>query len=89
MSTTNPCQHDCDFTDVSDDPNLDTGCCSPLPTRRDCGAPVLPTFACDEGAPVVTYDEETEEFTVTTTLYDSLCSAILDSTSDPILTLIG
>ncbi len=87
MSTENPCLHQCDFTD---DPDVtDLGCCSPAPTTRTCEAPVLPTFGCDEEAPVVTFDEDTEEFTVLTTLYDSLCSAITDSTGDPILTLIG
>jgi hypothetical protein len=88
MSTTNPCLHECDFTDGAE-PIADTGCCTPLPTRRDCGAPTLPTFACDEVEPIVAYDPETEEFAVLTTLYDSICSAITDSAASPILTLIA
>lgn len=86
--STNPCCHDCDFTDGSE-PQDDTGCCTPLPVTIPCGAPVLPVPECDEEDPVVTFDEETEEFTVLTNLYDTLCSAITDSVGSVITTPIG
>lgn len=82
-----PCCHDC--TDFTDDPREDTGCCAPLPVRRECGAPVLPVPACDEVDPITNYDPETEQFTVLTILYDSECSALLDSTSSPLLSLVA
>jgi hypothetical protein len=85
MSETNPCCHDCDFTD-GDDPTLETGCCAPMPVRRDCGAPELPVRECSETEPTITFDEETEEFVVTSELFDSTCSALLDSTGS---TLFG
>lgn len=79
------CNHDCtDFTDGDD-----AGCCSPIPVRIPCEAPVIPAFPCNEAAPVVAYDEDTEEFTVLSTLYDSECSQLLDSTGSPLLSLIA
>lgn len=81
-----PCHHQCDWTDEPTTDDL--GCCSPYPVRKSCEAPVIPVPNCGEEAPVVTYDEDTEEFIVTTTLYDENCSAILDSDGSPILTLI-
>lgn len=89
MSTNHPCRHCCDWTDGDEPDVTDGGCCSPAPVRRDCRAPVLPTPDCDEAEPVVTYDPETEEFTVTTTMYDNECSALLDSDSSPLLSLIA
>ncbi len=86
----NPCRHPCDWTDEDADiTDPDEGCCSPAPVRRDCRAPVLPTPDCDAQDPVVTYDDDTEEFTVTTTMYDHECSALLDSDSSPLLSLIA
>lgn len=84
-----PCCHNCDFTDVSDLPEQDTGCCTPLPVRIECGAPVLPTPDCDEQDPIVEYDPDTEEFTVLSTMYDQNCSALTDSTGSPLLSLIA
>lgn len=80
-----PCHHDCsDFTDDE----TDLGCCSPLPVRITCDAPVLPVPECDEEDAVMTYDPDTEQFTVSSILYDQNCSAILDQNNDAILTLI-
>lgn len=84
-----PCHHTCDWTDGDEPDVTDLGCCAPLPIRIDCEAPVLPTPECDEAAPVVVYDEATETFTVLTTLYDSECSALLDSNLSPLLSLIA
>jgi len=87
MSTDNPCCVPCDFTD---DPDVtDLGCCSPSRIVRNCEAPVLPTPQCDEEGATVIYDEATEEFVVLNTLYDSNCSALLDSTSSPLLARVG
>lgn len=88
MSTENPCCHSCDFTD-GDNPQAELGCCAPIPVRRDCGAPVLPERACDEEAPTVEFDAETEEFIVTSKLYDSTCSALLDSTGSALYGLLA
>ncbi len=73
-----------------DDPDVtDLGQCFPLSTLRDCEAPSLPVPECDEEEPTVNYDPETGTFTMTTTLYDSECSAITDSAGSPLLTLVG
>jgi hypothetical protein len=82
-----PCHYDC--SDFPDPDVTDIGCCSPHPIRKDCEAPAIPAFQCDEEEPVVEYDEDTEEFTVTTTMYDSECSALLDSADSPLLSLIA
>lgn len=87
MSTTNPCSPDCSFP--ADPVLADAGCCSPAPTTRDCEAPTLPVPACTETGMVTTYDPDTETFTVLTTLYDSLCSALTDSTGSPLTTAIA
>lgn len=76
----NPCQraHECDWTDgddPSDDSDLkDKGCCSPIPVKIDCLAPVIPAFECDEEEPEITADPETGKFLVTTIMYDNQCS---------------
>lgn len=85
--STSPCCHDC--TDFAEDPTQDAGCCTPLPVRIECGPPALPVPDCDEEDPIVSYDPDTEEFTVLTTLYDSNCSALLDSLGSPLLSLIA
>lgn len=71
--STNPCHHDCDFTD-GDDSEDDLGCCTPLPVRRDCGAPVLPVPECDEEGVVMTFDPDTETYTALSIMYDNQCS---------------
>lgn len=88
MSSQNPCHHDCtDWTD-GDDPSAMLGCCGPIPVRMGCEAPVLPVPECDEEDPVVTFDEDAQEFVVTTKLYDENCSVIRDENDDDILTQI-
>jgi hypothetical protein len=84
-----PCHHSCDWTDGDEDVTDDLGCCSAMPIRRDCAAPTLPVPECDEEEAIVTYDEETEEFTVTAKMYDSECSPLLDSTGSQLLSLIA
>jgi hypothetical protein len=85
----NPCHHQCDWTDGDTPEFEDAGCCTPLPIRRDCAAPVLPTPECDEEDPEVVYDPETEGFVVLSVLYDENCSPILDQDDDEILTQMG
>lgn len=82
---------DCDVTDepAYDSPLHEKGCCTPIPVRRDCLAPVLPTTECDEADPVMEYDPELDIYRVLTTMYDSTCSALLDSTGSPLLSLIS
>lgn len=87
MSTRNPCCHDC--TDFDEPEVADHGCCTPMPVRRTCEAPVLPTKECEEDEPVVEYDPDTERFTVVTILYDQECSPITDENDSPITTVIG
>lgn len=87
MANPDPCCHDC--TDFDDPTTDDAGCCSPAPTRRTCEAPALPVPECNEVDPIVAYDPETEIFSMLTVLYDSNCSALLDSNSDPLLSLIA
>ncbi len=89
-----PCHNtyrDCDHTDEPDydDPLHEKGCCTPIPDHRDCLAPVLPVPECDEEEPVMKYDAELDIYRVLTTLYDSTCSALLDSTGSPLLSLIA
>lgn len=80
-----PCHHDCsDFSDADD---TDLGCCEPLPVRITCEAPVLPTPECDAEPATIEYDPDTEEFTALSTLYDSECSALLDSDDSPLTAL--
>ena len=90
MSQENPCRHPCDWTD-GDEPtdNTDLGCCAPYPIRKSCDAPELPVPECDEQPAELTYDEETEEFVATTRMYDSDCGLLLDSDSEPLLSLIA
>lgn len=86
------CNHCCDITDGDDpldDVLRDKGCCTPIPVKRDCVAPVIPTPECDEADPVVIYDPDTEQFYVLTTIYDSNCSALIDSTGSSLLSLIA
>lgn len=85
----NPCNPSCDWTDGDVTDLEDAGCCAPAFFRRDCDAPVLPTPACNETGMTTVFDSETETFTVLTTLYDQLCSAITDQNGSPITTLIG
>lgn len=80
-----PCHHDC--SDFPDSEDTDLGCCSPLPVRKTCEAPVLPVPECDAEPATITFDPETEEFTALSTLYDSECSALLDSTDSPLTAL--
>ena len=88
MSNNHPCTA-CDFTD-GDEPVLEErGCCTPPPVKRLCGAPVLPVPDCDEEPPVMEYNPETEEFSLSSILYDQNCSAILDQNNDSITTLIA
>lgn len=82
----NPC-HRCDITDGDD--LEEGGCCAPYPVKIPCGAPVLLVPDCDEVPPVMEYDEETEEFSLLSVLYDENCSAILDQNNDEITTLIA
>lgn len=92
MDHTDHCKRHCDWTDGDDpdDDNLrDKGCCTPIPVKLTCLAPVLPLPQCGEVNPIITYDPETEEYFALTTLFDSNCSAITDSTGSPFLTLIA
>ncbi len=85
----NPCHHDCDWTD-GDEPVLeDAGCCSPLPVRITCEAPVLPVPECDEEPATLTFDEDTESFVATVGMFTKACSPWLDKNSDPWLALIA
>lgn len=84
-----PCHHDCDWTDGDADVSDDLGCCSPLPVRITCEAPVLPTPECDAEPATIEYDPDTEQFTALSTLYDTFCSAITDSIGSIITTPIG
>jgi hypothetical protein len=71
------------------DPDVtDGGCSWPLGTLRDCEAPVLPTLNCNEAEPDIIFDADTGLFSVWSTLFDQLCSAITDQNNDPILTLM-
>lgn len=84
----NPCSA-CDFTD-GDSPEVEeSACCTPPPVKKLCGAPVLPVPDCDEVPPEVTYDPETETFSVVSILYDENCSTILDHNDDEITTLMS
>lgn len=67
----------------------DLGCCSPIPVRRTCEAPVLPTPACNEEAPTILYDEETEQFTAVGKMFTNECSPWLDKNGDPWYALIA
>jgi len=84
----NPCHHPCDWTDGDEPTTDDLGCCSPYPIRKTCEAPEVRVPDCDEQDPVVSYDPETEEFTILTNLYDQNCSPITDQNSSIIQTLI-
>lgn len=80
-----PCHHDCsDFTDDE----TDLGCCSPLPVRITCDAPVLPAQQCPDEETEMEYDPETESFTLYAQLMDQNCEPILDQNSLSILTPI-
>lgn len=85
----NSCHHHCDFTDGDSPDVTDDGCCSTYPLKKTCAAPDIPVPDCDEADPVMTYDPETEEYVVTTIMYDSSCSALLDSADSPLLSLIA
>jgi hypothetical protein len=65
----------------------DLGCCAPMVTKRSCEAPVLPVPACGETSQTVIYSPDTGIFTILNTLFDSNCSALLDSTGSPLLAL--
>lgn len=67
----------------------DSGCCSPYPLRKTCEAPVIPVPDCDEQNPVIVYDEETEEFFVTTIMFDSECSPLQDDGGSELLSIIS
>ena len=89
MSSQNPCHHDCtDWTD-GDDPSAMLGCCGPIPVRMGCEAPDVPVPECDEQSSQMTFDPDTETWSVTTTLYDENCSIIRDELGDPILTVLS
>jgi hypothetical protein len=81
------CCHDC--TDFPEAEDTSLGCCAPIPVRITCEAPVLPTPACDEEDPEITYDEDTEEFFALGKLYDSECSALTDSTGSILTALVA
>ena len=94
MADQNPCwdKRHCDTTDWDDpDDELlhEKGCCTPIPVKRDCRAPVLPEQQCGEASPVLTYDPETGEYTATSTMYYKNCSAWLDKNNSPWLALIA
>lgn len=89
MSTTNPCCHDCDWTDGDEPDVTDIGCCSPAPVRKSCDAPELPVPDCDEDDATVAFDPETETFIVTTTMYTASCLPWLDKDNSPWLALIA
>jgi hypothetical protein len=84
-----PCHHHCDWTDADQTDLTDEGCCSPAPIRRNCNAPTLPVPECNEEDPVITFDDDSEEFTVITKLYDQNCSAITDQNGSIITTAIS
>jgi hypothetical protein len=86
MSETNPCCRDCTDWPESD---TDLGCCSPIPIRKTCEAPVLPTPACDEEDPEIIYDEDEELFYAVGKLYDSECSALTDSNGSILTALVA
>ena len=83
----NPCHHDC--SDFPDPDVTDLGCCSAMPIRRDCEAPTIPNPDCDEADPIVSFDPDTEEFTVLSILYDENCSPISDSAASELTTIIS
>jgi len=82
-----PCHHSCDFTDgddpSNDSPLKDKGCCTPIPVKIDCLAPVVPAFPCDEEDPEIAYDPETEEFSALSTMYTNQCSPWTTGSGDP------
>ncbi len=82
-----PCHHDC--TDFPETDSTDLGCCAPYPLRRSCEAPILPTPNCDEQDPVVTFDEDTETFTITSIMFTNECSQWLTKDGDPWLAKIA
>lgn len=81
----NPCNR-CDITDGDYGDVTDRGCCTPYPVKIPCGAPVI-SPECDEVG-VMEYDEETEEFSLVSAIYDENCDAILDQNSDTITSII-
>lgn len=87
MSSQNPCCHDC--TDFPDHEDTHTGCCSPIPVRLTCEAPVLPVPECDEDDVEMVYDEDTEEFFAVGKLFDSECSVLTDSTGSILTGLVA
>jgi len=85
----NPCHRHCDWTDGDEADVTYTGCCSPLPIRISCEAPVLPVPECDEEEPTIEFNEETEEFFILGKLYDQDCSPLLDSSASQLTGLIA
>jgi len=86
-----PCHYPCDFTD-GDDPSegsdlRDKGCCSPIPVKLDCLAPVIPGPECTDNDAELVPDPNTGEFLIWSTLFDQNCSAISDNNDSNILTL--
>lgn len=77
----NPCRRCCDWTD-GDEPtdNTDNGCCTPMASRRTCDAPIPPVPDCDEEDAEIVFDSDEDAFYVLTTMYDSECSPLADST---------
>lgn len=82
-----PCHHDC--SDFTDDPADDLGCCGPIPVRKDCGAPTLPTPECDGDEATLEFDPETQEFIAVGILFDHNCEPILDQDEEQITTAIS
>lgn len=88
----NHCRRHCDYTDYDDpidDILRDKGCCTPMPVKHTCRAPIIPSAECDEEDPEVEFDPETQTYRVFSILYDQNCSPISDQNEDPIITQIG